>query len=155
MRTLPEGVRHQLDGSGRRQRFGVTAVTPNSAAGSYYTRPWTPESTRMVWARLQADLNCNLRRGAWYRLIKADGLAAVVDVKGTPVPVVRAFLQMSNTPPRKWTVVPRPRNVPRSVQVGVAFADLHRARHIARARHHGPDGLAAVVDVKGTPVPLV
>jgi len=34
----------------------------------------------MVWARLQADVNCKLRRGAWYRLIKAQGLAAVVDV---------------------------------------------------------------------------
>src|SRR2546425_694591 len=61
----------------------------------------------MVWARLQADVNCNLRRGAWYRLIKAQGLAAVVDVKGTPVAVVRAFLQMSSSPPRKWTVVAR------------------------------------------------
>lgn len=69
----------------------------------------------MVWARLQADVNCKLRRGAWYRLIKAQGLAAVVDVKGTPVPVVRAFLQMSNSPPRKWTVVTRPRNAPRSL----------------------------------------
>jgi len=76
----------------------------------------------MVWARLQADVNCNLRRGAWYRLIKSQGLAAVVDVKGTHVPVVRAFLQMSNTPPRKWTVVPRPRNVPRSVQMGEHYA---------------------------------
>ena len=44
----------------------------------------------MVWARLQADVNCNLRRGAWYRLIKSQGLAAVVDVKGRAVPVVRA-----------------------------------------------------------------
>ena len=76
----------------------------------------------MVWARLQADVNCKLRRGAWYRLIKAQGLAAVVDVKGTPVGVVRAFLQMSNSPPRKWTVVPRPRNVPHSVQVGEYYA---------------------------------
>ena len=76
----------------------------------------------MVWARLQADVNCKLRRGAWYRLIKAQGLAAVVDVKGTPVPVVRAFLQMSNTPPRQWTIVPRPRNVPRSVQLGEYYA---------------------------------
>ena len=72
----------------------------------------------MVWARLQADVNCNLRRGAWYRLIKAQGLAAVVDVKGKAVPVVRAFLQMSNTPPRKWTVVPRPQDVPRSIELG-------------------------------------
>ena len=76
----------------------------------------------MVWARLQADVNCNLRRGAWYRLIKAQGLAAVVDVKGTPVAVVRAFLQMSNSPPRKWTVVPRPRNVPLSVDIGERYA---------------------------------
>jgi hypothetical protein len=76
----------------------------------------------MVWARLQADVNCNLRRGAWYRLIKAQGLAAVVDVKGTPVAVVRAFLQMSNSPPRKWTVVPRPQNVPRSVDIGDHYA---------------------------------
>ena len=76
----------------------------------------------MVWARLQADVNCNLRRGAWYRLIKAQGLAAVVDVKGTPVAVVRAFLQMSNSPPRKWTVVPRPRSVPRSLEIGEHYA---------------------------------
>lgn len=76
----------------------------------------------MVWARLQADVNCKLRRGAWYRLIKAQGLAAVVDVKGTPVPVVRAFLQMSDTPPRKWTVVTRPRNVPLAVQMGDFYA---------------------------------
>ena len=63
----------------------------------------------MVWARLQADLNCNLRRGAWYRLIKMEGLAAVVDVNRKPVPVVRAFLQISNSPPRRWTVVTTPR----------------------------------------------
>src|SRR2546430_11158791 len=38
--------------------------------------------------------------------------------KGTPVAVVRAFLQISSTPPRKWTVVPRPDNVPRKVEMG-------------------------------------
>ena len=76
----------------------------------------------MVWARLQADVNCNLRRGAWYRLLKAEGLAAVVDVKGQPVPVVRAFLQISNTPPRKWTVVPRPKSTPRSIELGDQYA---------------------------------
>jgi hypothetical protein len=63
----------------------------------------------MVWARLQADLNCQLRRGAWYRLIKMEGLAAVVDVNRNPVPVVRAFVQISSSPPRRWTVVATPR----------------------------------------------
>lgn len=62
-----------------------------------------------TWARLQADLNCNLRRGAWYRLLKIEGLAAVVDVNRKPVPVVRAFLQLSHSPPRRWTVVATPR----------------------------------------------
>lgn len=76
----------------------------------------------MVWARLQADLNCNLRRGAWYRLIKVEGFAALVDVNRKAVPVVRAFLQLSNAPPRRWTVVPRPQNVPRSVQIGEHYA---------------------------------
>jgi len=46
----------------------------------------------------------------------------VVDVKGTPVAVVRAFLQMSSSPPRKWTVVPRPQNVPRSIEMGTHYA---------------------------------
>jgi len=87
----------------------------------------------MVWARLQADVNCNLRRGAWYRLIKAQGLAAVVDVKGTPVAVVRAFLQMSSSPPRKWTVVPRPRNVPRSVDMGSSMRCAPRAATASRS----------------------
>jgi ribosomal protein S27AE len=90
----------------------------------------------MVWARLQADLNCNLRRGAWYRLIKVDGLAAVVDVNRKAVPVVRAFLQLSNTPPRRWTVVPRPQNVPRSVQIGAQYAVCPACRDRVPLRGH-------------------
>ncbi|MGH7530982.1 MAG: hypothetical protein ACREMN_11415 [Gemmatimonadales bacterium] len=67
-------------------------------------------------------MNCSLRRGAWYRLIRVDGLGAVVDVNRQAVPVVRAFLQVSKTPPRRWTVVPRPRDVPARVQVGSHYA---------------------------------
>jgi hypothetical protein len=90
----------------------------------------------MVWARLQADLNCNLRRGAWYRLIKVQGLAAVVDVNRKPVPVVRAFLQLSNTPPRRWTVVPRPSSVPRSVEIGAFYAVCPSCRDRVPLRGH-------------------
>jgi hypothetical protein len=61
-----------------------------------------------TWVRLQADLNCNLRRGAWYRLIKIEQFAVIVDVNRKPVPVVRAFVQIRNAPPRHWTVVPTP-----------------------------------------------
>lgn len=61
-----------------------------------------------MWARLQADIDVNLRRGAWYRLLKIEGFDAVVDVNRKPVPVVRAFLQISTSPPRRWTVVATP-----------------------------------------------
>ena len=62
-----------------------------------------------MWARLQADIDVKLRRGAWYRLLKIEGFDAVVDVNRKPVPVVKAFLQMSTSPPRRWTVVATPR----------------------------------------------
>lgn len=90
----------------------------------------------MVWARLQADVNCNLRRGAWYRLIKVQGLAAVVDVNRKPVGVIRAFLQLSNLPPRRWTVVPRPRNVPVSIQMGEHYAVCPSCRDRVPLRGH-------------------
>lgn len=112
-----------MDGRASGQDNGVTTVTTREVGSRYYCLPFNARvSGKMVWARLQADVNCNLRRGAWYRLIKASGLATVVDVRGTPVPVVRAFLQMSSTPPRTWTVVPRPSSVPRSVQIGDYYA---------------------------------
>src|SRR5436309_13466154 len=76
----------------------------------------------MVCARLQADVSLIFRRGACYRLINAQVLATVVDVKVTPVADGRAFLQMTNSPPRKCTVVPLPRNVPRSMDIGEHYA---------------------------------
>ena len=63
---------------------------------------------KKTWVRLEADLNCNLRRGAWYRLLKTGQFAVVVDVNHKPVPVVRAFVQITESPPRCWTVVPTP-----------------------------------------------
>ncbi len=65
-----------------------------------------------MWARLQADIDVNLRRGAWYRLLKIEGFDAVVDVNRKPVLVVRAFLQISTSPPRRWTVVATPTPTP-------------------------------------------
>ena len=61
-----------------------------------------------MWARLQADLNIRLRRGAWYRIKQLGPLQAVVEVRGQSLQVPSAFLQVRETPPRQWTVVPRP-----------------------------------------------
>jgi len=65
------------------------------------------------WARLQADVNCKLRRGAWYRVRELGPLEAVVEVKGKALPVPCAFLKVVETPPRRWTIVPRPHDAVR------------------------------------------
>src|SRR4051812_11661098 len=71
---------------------------------------------RMRWARLKVDLNLQLRRGAWYPIGDVGALQATVQVNKIPLPIPSAFLQIVETPPRKWTVVPRPasaRSLPR------------------------------------------
>ncbi len=64
--------------------------------------------SKFQWARLQADVDYKLRRGAWYRVLRLTALEAVVDVHGKPVTVPRPFLEIVRTPPRRWTVVSRP-----------------------------------------------
>ena len=61
-----------------------------------------------MWARLRADLNVKLRRGAWYRITRLDPLQAVLEVGGRLLEIPSAFLQVIERPPRRWTVVPRP-----------------------------------------------
>ncbi|HUL49471.1 MAG TPA: hypothetical protein VLT79_05575 [Gemmatimonadales bacterium] len=65
------------------------------------------------WARLQADVNCALRRGAWYRVRHVTGLEAIVEVNRLPQAVPSFLLQIVSTPPKRWTVVPRPREASR------------------------------------------
>ena len=47
-----------------------------------------------MWARLQADLNLKLRRGAWYRITRLDPLRAVLEVGGHLLEIPSAFLQV-------------------------------------------------------------
>ncbi len=42
----------------------------------------------MQWARLQADLNVRLRRGAWYRIRELGPLQSLVEVRGQPVSTI-------------------------------------------------------------------
>jgi hypothetical protein len=69
----------------------------------------------MRWARLHTDVNLNvrLRRGGWYRVLELRALEAVLDVCGARVTLPRPFLEVAETPPRQWTVVPRPRDAVR------------------------------------------
>ncbi len=63
---------------------------------------------KRYWARLKVDLDCPLRRGAWYGVRRLRPPEAVVDVLGERVSIPRSALEISSTPPRRWSVVPRP-----------------------------------------------
>ena len=65
------------------------------------------------WARLQSDVNVKLRRGAWYRILKLGPLEAILDVNQQPHTVSRGLLQIVQSVPSRWTVVPAPRNATR------------------------------------------
>lgn len=69
--------------------------------------------TSQQWARLQADVNVHLRRGAWYRVLRLGARDAVVEVNRQPLPVSRQLLQIVTNPPARWTVVPAPRRAVR------------------------------------------
>ena len=61
-----------------------------------------------LWARIQADSNFQLRRGAWYRVSRLGAREAVLDVHQTAMTVPRALLQISSTRPSRWSVVGKP-----------------------------------------------
>ena len=62
------------------------------------------------WARLQAEVKCPLRRGAWYRVIRLAAGEVTLDVGRAPLSVTRSLLELRATPPSRWSVVPDPRN---------------------------------------------
>ena len=84
-----------------------------------------------MWARLQADLNVRLRRGAWYRITQLGPLQAVVEVRGRSLAVPSAFLQVVGSPPRTWSVVTRPSD---AVHLPRNFGDRYAVCPSCRAR---------------------
>lgn len=62
------------------------------------------------WARLRPEQTAQLRRGAWYRVVRLTAVEAVLDVAGRPTTVPRPSLQIVPTAPTRWAVVPRPPN---------------------------------------------
>lgn len=65
------------------------------------------------WARLKTDADYQIRRGAWYRILKMGPMEALLDVRGKPTPVPRPFLDIEFWPPMRWSVVARPRRAAR------------------------------------------
>ena len=86
------------------------------------------------------DVNCALRRGAWYRVARLAPLVAVLDVNRKPLPVPHYLLQVVSRPPTRWSVVPRPeraRQLPRDwgPQYAVCPSCRERAALRGRPRH--------------------
>ena len=96
----------------------------------------------MQWARLQADVNAQLRRGAWYPVVRLTATEAVLEVsKGKPTPVPRTLLKITPTPKHTWTVVPRPsRAVRLPASWGESYGVCPNCRNRAPLDNH-PDKL--------------
>src|SRR5438093_11963281 len=60
------------------------------------------------WARLQVDVNCRVRRGAWYRVADLTSAEARLDVNRAQIPVPRASLKIVTALPHHWTIAARP-----------------------------------------------
>src|SRR5438874_3566868 len=65
----------------------------------------------LSWARLKTDLHLGLRRGAWYRVIRATGGQVILDVDHQPVTVLCEYLEFVSVRPDRWTIVERPSDV--------------------------------------------
>src|SRR2546423_11453191 len=63
----------------------------------------------MKWGRLVVNVDCALRRGAWYRVARIATLQATLDVNRKPLIVPHYLVQIVTQPPRRWSVVPRPK----------------------------------------------
>ena len=61
--------------------------------------------TELCYARLREDVNLRLRRGAWHRVLKVEGLKAILEVNGRKVLVAAPLLEIVKRPPPRWTVV--------------------------------------------------
>ena len=88
------------------------------------------------WGRLQLDVDCNLRRGAWYRVVDVQGMELVVDVNQRSLQVPRFVMEVVSTPPKRWTVVPMPR---RGTRVPKEFAPHYAVCPNCRERAPIPD----------------
>jgi hypothetical protein len=66
------------------------------------------EGPAHAWARLRVDVNCALRRGAWYPVVRLARDKLILEVTGERVPVPRRLLRTMFQRPNQWTIVQRP-----------------------------------------------
>src|SRR2546422_11494882 len=62
------------------------------------------------WARVHGEMNCYIRRGAWYEVLRLTPEEVVLEVNRRPVRVERSALQIVPLRPQCWSVAARPRD---------------------------------------------
>ena len=67
-------------------------------------------SEAQQWARVRAEINCHVRRGAWYPIVRLTPIEATLEVNQRHLSVPREYLQILPIRPRMWSVVERPRD---------------------------------------------
>lgn len=67
----------------------------------------TSEPSAQRWARLRKDVQCQLRRGAWYPVLRLGPDDVVVRVIDAALGIPRTYLEVTDVRPSRWTVVPR------------------------------------------------
>lgn len=75
------------------------------------------------WARVRGDLNCHVRRGAWYEVLCLAADEAILEVVNRPFSVPRSSLQIVPLRPHQWSVVARPSDAV-MVPLGLALRRL-------------------------------
>jgi hypothetical protein len=79
-----------------------STTTPSSYSPA--ERSWFMAGT-VQWARINRSARVPMRRGAWYRVLRAGGDEVAVVVRYRPVLVPRLAVEVRETPPTSWTQV--------------------------------------------------
>ncbi len=83
------------------------------------------------WARVKGDVNCSIRRGAWYQVLRLTPDAAILEVGQRSLNIPRELVQIAVTRPRRWSVVPRPYD---AVDLPLAWGSRYAVCPTCRAR---------------------
>jgi hypothetical protein len=89
------------------------------------------------WARLSRDMDCGLRRGAWYRTIAVGSAEVALAVHGKTRSISRNALEIVSTKPTRWTVVANAGNatlIPARWARGYAVCPNCRMRQLPMGR---------------------
>lgn len=92
------------------------------------------------WARVRGDVNCNVRRGAWYEVLRLTADEAILEVDRRSFSVPRSSLQIVPVRPQRWSVVARPSDaVSMPLSWGSRYAVCPSCRHRAPLKEQVPE----------------